>query len=656
MPSRNATVSTPKKVKYKVDKVVITPERRVPRKKLEIHVDETSSPEAILHASWEFISAFQFFNTFKSYFHLPKRLSIEKLELAMLAGKDDEQQQQLLQEDEAEDEHAVHLKRESSVLSQQSNASATTPQPTRNYLADFMIHILLPLLTQRQKTLINADNYEQFIADVFPDFTHFADMNVLDKIKVLKSIEMAHVEISDPDLVSLQNFESCQELRFAPLGTDYEGWVYWYFGDYRLYREIPLPMGKKAATISDTSEFTFELMCSTINEWKDTIEKFKPTKRTASRQLASAITALGKEIIAKLEAREEQRLRHEAKMKRARELELIPKKRSRRLEVKSDEQAKRQKILDEAREKEELEEQQRKKLAKEAKLAADRDRQEMQAEETKLRKELFGIITDFILQGQETEADMKPLKAPINSKTSEKERVDKMKGWIKLLGGTISIERLEKNEIQFVGPDADTALESVLFKNTMRIYLATLLLFKLNPITLAYENTEEVHRKLVLNRYDDMDSFTQELNTALESMSDPTVQEDAIGVLTSVFSLDPPQVEESEEIDTSKQEDVTSPVTDTILDTDTANTTTTTTIASQTTPENTTESTAALKIAESAALPIYAEISPEKPAEQDPIKPQTTSLDSEATTIELPSSTATTTAASVPEAASLPQI
>lgn len=93
-------------------------------------------------------------------------------------------------------------------------------------------------------------------------------------------------------------------------------------------------MGKKAATISDTSEFTFELMCSTINEWKDTIEKFKPTKRTASRQLASAITALGKEIIAKLEAREEQRLRHEAKMKRARELELIPKKRSRRLEVK----------------------------------------------------------------------------------------------------------------------------------------------------------------------------------------------------------------------------------------------------------------------------------------------------------------------------------
>lgn len=51
MPSRNATVSTPKKVKYKVDKVVITPERRVPRKKLEIHVDETSSPGNVIISS-----------------------------------------------------------------------------------------------------------------------------------------------------------------------------------------------------------------------------------------------------------------------------------------------------------------------------------------------------------------------------------------------------------------------------------------------------------------------------------------------------------------------------------------------------------------------------------------------------------------------------
>lgn len=110
--------------------------------------------------------------------------------------------------------------------------------------------------------------------------------------------------------------------------------MYWYFGDDRLYREIPLPVGRKAVTISDTREFTFELVCSTIQEWKDILEKFKPTKRTSNRDLASAISALGREMVAKLEAREENRLRNEAKIKRARELELMPKKRSRRLEVK----------------------------------------------------------------------------------------------------------------------------------------------------------------------------------------------------------------------------------------------------------------------------------------------------------------------------------
>lgn len=45
MPSRNATSSpTTKKLKYKVDKVVILPEKRASKKKLEIHVNETSSP------------------------------------------------------------------------------------------------------------------------------------------------------------------------------------------------------------------------------------------------------------------------------------------------------------------------------------------------------------------------------------------------------------------------------------------------------------------------------------------------------------------------------------------------------------------------------------------------------------------------------------
>lgn len=165
----------------------------------------------ILHASWEFISAFQFFNTFKAYFHLSKNLSIEQLENALLAKKDDLQQQQQQQDDEVQDDASMHLKRESSVLSQQSNQSGT-PQPMRNYLANFIVHILSPLLTQRQKGVINNDNYEDYIAQVFPEYTNFSEMSILDKIKVLKSIELAHVEIAHPDLLALQSDKSSEAL------------------------------------------------------------------------------------------------------------------------------------------------------------------------------------------------------------------------------------------------------------------------------------------------------------------------------------------------------------------------------------------------------------------------------------------------------------
>lgn len=75
-------------------------------------------------------------------------------------------------------------------------------------------------------------------------------------------------------------------------------------------------------------------MCSTIDGWKGTLKRFQPSKRLANKELASAINTLGLEVIASLEAKEEVRLRQEAKIKKAKEMELIPKKRSRRLEAK----------------------------------------------------------------------------------------------------------------------------------------------------------------------------------------------------------------------------------------------------------------------------------------------------------------------------------
>ncbi|KAI8647159.1 hypothetical protein BD408DRAFT_398869 [Parasitella parasitica] len=540
MPSCKPTAhEKSKKTKYKAPRVIIPIKKTKPRKKPEVHVNESSSPEEMLHASWEFISAFQFFSTFNAYFRLPKGLSIEQLEEALLAGKEEEQ---------VEDEHLAHSKRESSVLSQQSSPSGTC-QPVQNYLANFMVHIISPLLTQRQKTLINNDNYEQFIADVFPDYRNFADMHILDKIKVLKSIEMAHVEIADPDLLALQIDKSSRALRFAPLGTDREGWVYWYFGDYRLYREMPLSIGKKGPTMSDTLGFTFELICSTIEQWKEFIEKLQSVKRASNKGLTKAVVTVGSEVIAKLEAKEEARMKHEAKLKRAIEVELMPKKRSRRLEAKFDEQVKKQKLSNGETVPTDMEEPAScEKKAEKAKPMMGHDRKEILSAESLLRKEIYGFIMDLIVTGQETKAAMKPLTTFVNSKTTEQQGLEKMQGWIKLLEGSVSMEMSEEDgEIRFVGESVNTAFGSILFKSTMMVYLKTLLLFMLNPISVAYETTDQLYGDLVLGRLDGIESFSLTLNNVIASITDISIREGAIRLLSAVFLPDSLQMAEGQQ-------------------------------------------------------------------------------------------------------------
>ena len=39
-----------------------------------------------------------------------------------------------------------------------------------------------------------------------------------------------------------------------------EGWSYWYFGGNRLYRETPIPNGKKGMQTLKNNQFTFELV------------------------------------------------------------------------------------------------------------------------------------------------------------------------------------------------------------------------------------------------------------------------------------------------------------------------------------------------------------------------------------------------------------
>lgn len=113
------------------------------------------------------------------------------------------------------------------------------------------------------------------------------------------------------------------------MGSDDDGWTYWYFGDQRLYREVPIPNGQRGVNMMNSTDFTFQLVCSTVEGWHDTMKKItKPMK------LADAISEVGLKSIAIFESREYTRQSKIKKLQRAKELESVPKKRSSRLEAK----------------------------------------------------------------------------------------------------------------------------------------------------------------------------------------------------------------------------------------------------------------------------------------------------------------------------------
>lgn len=72
----------------------------------------------------------------------------------------------------------------------------------------------------------------------------------------------------------------------------------------------------------------------------------------------------------------------------------------------------------------------------------------------------------------------------------------------------------------------------------MRTYLTALLQFKLNSISVAYEKVEQMHRKLLLNHYETIKPFSQELNAAIQSIAQDEVRHDAVRLLVSIFSPD----------------------------------------------------------------------------------------------------------------------
>jgi hypothetical protein len=113
----------------------------------------------------------------------------------------------------------------------------------------------------------------------------------------------------------------------------------------------------------------------------------------------------------------------------------------------------------------------------------------------------------------------------------------------------------------------------------------TLLRYKLDSASVVYKKIEDMHKKLVLNRYDNIDSFSQDLNTAIESITENVIRHDAIYLFTAIFSLAPPSMSK-QELDNTISNDLNNPslIPDAVSDTNTTTPAITTNIATTPTP------------------------------------------------------------------------
>ncbi|KAI7897782.1 uncharacterized protein BX663DRAFT_490608 [Cokeromyces recurvatus] len=495
--------------------------------------ENNSTPEEILHASWKFITAFQFFYLFRSYFKIPTSFTIERLEQLLLS--------QLDLEDDT-----------SSII---TNSSTQSQKRGLQYtIADFMACILNPLTRQQ----VNNENYEDHVLKLFPEYSdRFSKLPIMDKINLLKTIEHSHLNAGEESFMAYRNETTPESIRMNPLGKDHEGWTYWYFGGTRLYREIsPRILSKKS--YQELPNFTFELVCSSIEEWHKIVKDFQA--RTSNRDLVTHICKIGLEVIDKLEAREAARLRNEAKLKKIKELELLPRKRSRRLEVKSEENAKRQRLLEIERQRIELEEIERKKQLMEAKLQAEQEKRDLKVGEARLKNEVYHYLSRLISEAVDREEArrLKELRNQTNKNTTDKEKLIKMQGWIRLLDEKVTVDYNEE-KLRFVNERLNEdrhyelnkiikVLESVLFKNTLRVYLITLM-SQIEPKRDIYKKLDHIYKSLLLNRYNNMDLFCTDLNNTLNiAKEDKEFYDNSVQLLLSIFNTDKQESHEHEKM------------------------------------------------------------------------------------------------------------
>ncbi|CAO3589420.1 unnamed protein product [Absidia cylindrospora] len=333
-------------------------------------------------------------------------------------------------------------------------------------LAKLLVPLLVSLFDDKKRRNITDSNYPEYIykymyhhsveEDVqeilgrYPDKVDFAALSLLDKICILK--ELVDNVFETGTALQWKNNMNPEEMRACSIGKDASGWSYYIFGDSRLYREIAFSPRKKE------TDYTFELIATTQDEWQSWMDKFSlNSSKALERSLAQDLYEHGTVVIQKFETKKAAKLREEAKLERAKKFDMLPKKRSRRIEVKSEEDDRRRQLEELERAQWEYEELKREQDRKEQEELAEKEKQMMHVEDARLKEQVYQQLDRMVAEhrhvkrlskeqptiGSETNLDeqddnwmaqLKYLRTKLKKSATYDETIEKLTGWATLLG------------------------------------------------------------------------------------------------------------------------------------------------------------------------------------------------------------------------------
>ncbi|CDH50891.1 predicted protein [Lichtheimia corymbifera JMRC:FSU:9682] len=539
-----------------------------------IQVTNASTPEAMLHSSWKFLYSYHFLSLFASALHISS-LKLDTLESAMLTSLPSTNTGNGL------------LRTMSSMLAddftENCNINHETDTQRFHHLVENIIQSLFDASRLRHKNSKSNGHlalYEH-LSETTPisipkESWSFWELDLLGRIHALKWL------IDQVDWQHLQSWQvgmAEDKMRLTPLGTDRQGWTYWMFDDTRLYRELPMNLlQRKTIALLESTDYTFELVCRTIDDWKELKSRFSTTSRKpAEKALALNLETIVPEAIQRLEALQLKKEREEARRERARQLEALPRKRSRRLEAKENELNKRRKVkeVEEQRMAMQVFEQQQavQQKSHDEHLLKDVERGLKKYIHDHIQEEIDRILEEDTAALEKDEGDLadkirstrrspavrhnprlaflRDLDEVLSKKAGIEQRVEKMRGWATLLDDQhgVKVSRGDNPDAPLVlgyglkldGPGTKGDITSPILKNILRVFLTTL--------PSASNDTgmdiPTIRRKLLLGDYkkqgqfSGFESFIQDLDLALPHSSSKAAfspQAHAAEILVRIFS------------------------------------------------------------------------------------------------------------------------